>query len=97
MIPVWFITKKDYACWNTKLDEDKQRYVDGIDPGTGKPAVDASGNPSKEFIYDIPCAELRGWGHYRMIGRVFVHKDKDDFLKWLEMAEANTNLRTSDR
>ena len=97
MIPVWFITKKDYACWNTTWDEDKQRYVDGIDPSTGKPAVDANGNPSKEFIYDIPCAELCGWGHYRMIGRVFVHKDKDDFLKWLEKAEANTNLRTSDR
>jgi cytochrome c oxidase subunit II len=97
LIPVWFITKKDFECWNTAWDDAKNRYVDGIDPKTGKPAVDANGNPSKEFTYDIPCAELCGWGHYRMIGRVFVHKDEGDFLNWLGKAEANGKLRTSDR
>jgi cytochrome c oxidase subunit 2 len=104
MIPVWFITKKDpkeptkpYECWNTIWDPDKKRYVDGINPATGKVDVDADGNPTKKFIYDIPCAELCGWGHYRMVGRVFVHKDQDDFLKWLGHAEADNHLRTSDR
>lgn len=100
LIPVWFITKVDadtkkpYECWNTVWDEAKGRYIDGIDPKTGKPAVDASGNPSKEFIYDIPCAELCGWGHYRMIGRVFVHKDEADFLNWLGKAEAEDKQHT---
>ncbi len=97
LIPVWFITKKDYECWNTAWDDQKQRYIDGIDPKTGKPAIDGDGKPSKEFIYDIPCAELCGWGHYRMIGRVFVHKDAKDFLEWLGKAEANGQLRKSDR
>jgi cytochrome c oxidase subunit 2 len=97
MIPVWFITKKDHECWNTHWDDEKKRYVDGIDPKTNKPAVEDDGTPSKKYVYDIPCAELCGWGHYRMIGRVFVHKDQPDFLNWLEKAETNGKLRTSDR
>lgn len=47
-------------------------------------------------VYDIPCAELCGWGHYRMIGRVFVHENKEDFLAWLEVAEKyNTQHQAS--
>ncbi|HZZ81791.1 MAG TPA: cytochrome c oxidase subunit II transmembrane domain-containing protein [Gemmataceae bacterium] len=97
LIPVWFKTKEGKECWNTTWDADKHRYVDGVDPKTGKVAMDASGNPSKEFMYDIACAELCGWGHYRMIGRVFVHQNEADFLNWLSKAEANNKLRTPDR
>ena len=63
--------------------------MDGINPKTGE--------HDSAFIYDIPCAELCGWGHYRMIGRVFVHKDQADFIKWLDIAEKETKQRTSDR
>ena len=93
LIPVWFITKKGHECWNTTWDADKKRYIDGVDPKTGKIAV----NGSKEFMYDIACAELCGWGHYRMIGRVFVHKDESDFIDWLGKAEATNKQRTSDK
>lgn len=35
--------------------------------------------------YDIVCAELCGWGHYKMRGRLTLEK-RADFDKWLEQA-----------
>jgi cytochrome c oxidase subunit 2 len=32
--------------------------------------------------FDIVCAELCGWGHYKMKGRMTV-ESPDDFQKWL--------------
>jgi cytochrome c oxidase subunit 2 len=32
--------------------------------------------------WEIACAELCGSGHFRMRGRLFVHPDKEDYLKW---------------
>jgi cytochrome c oxidase subunit 2 len=32
--------------------------------------------------WEIACAELCGAGHFRMRGRLFVHKDQADYLKW---------------
>jgi cytochrome c oxidase subunit 2 len=96
LIPVWFRTY-DTAdpknprppVYNCKYDEKKGRFVDGINPKTGE--------EDHNFIYDIPCAELCGWGHYRMIGRVFVHKDQTSFMHWLELADQNTHRRKLDR
>ena len=91
LIPVWFQTidsKKYHKTANCKWDADKGRYVDGINPDTGK--EDAN------FKYDLACAELCGWGHYRMIGRLFVHKDRDEFVDWLEKAEKFTHQRARD-
>jgi cytochrome c oxidase subunit 2 len=36
--------------------------------------------------WELACAELCGWGHYKMQGRLWVHKDKDDYDRWLKMA-----------
>jgi cytochrome c oxidase subunit 2 len=89
LIPVWFKTigtdekKGGFKTFNCQYDDKLKRYVDGINPNTGE--VDDN------YKYDIPCAELCGWGHYRMIGRVFVHKDQGDFMKWLEMADKETH------
>ena len=86
LIPVWFKTKKrldengkETKFYNTVWDDTKKRYVDGINPDNNK--------EDHNFVYDIACAELCGWGHYRMIGRVFVHENKDEFTKWLIRAE----------
>ncbi len=91
LIPVWFRTldpaKTKTA--NTKWDEAKKRYLDGFNPETGK--------EDTNFTYDIACAELCGWGHYRMIGRVYVHPDQAEFLDWLTKAEASYRQRTGDR
>ena len=33
--------------------------------------------------WDLPCAELCGWGHYKMKGRLTVESD-EDHQKWLD-------------
>ena len=33
--------------------------------------------------WDLVCAELCGWGHYKMKGRLTV-ESRDDFDDWLE-------------
>lgn len=91
LVPVWFRAvdpHKKRKVYNCKFDESTQRFVDGINPDTGK--------EDNAFKYDIACAELCGWGHYRMIGRVFVHKDQADFLEWLKLAEKSNRQRTRD-
>lgn len=75
LIPVYFTPTKA----NCKKSDEKKKWLDGVDPVSGK--------EDKDLIYDIPCAELCGWGHYRMIGRVYVHKDETDYLHWLIHAE----------
>ena len=46
--------------------------------------------PNKTGAYDIVCAELCGWGHYKMRGQLTVQK-KDDFEKWIEELKADQN------
>jgi cytochrome c oxidase subunit 2 len=85
-IPVWF---KPIASNVTAVKDDKGKIIDwqdggGHDPETGKPR-----DPSQ--VWQIACAELCGWGHYRMIGRLFVHETEQDFYEWLEHAAAQQN------
>jgi cytochrome c oxidase subunit 2 len=74
--PVWFTPTKENTRWSAKTSA----YVDGINPVTGE--------HDELFIWDLACAELCGWGHFRMIGRIYVHKDESQFLDWLKKAEA---------
>lgn len=39
--------------------------------------------PNKPGIYDIVCAELCGWGHYKMRGRMVV-ESREKFDTWLK-------------
>lgn len=41
-------------------------------------------------VYDIVCAELCGWGHYKMRGRVTL-QSRADFDRWLAQAYAAQN------
>ncbi len=34
-------------------------------------------------VYDIVCAELCGWGHYKMRGQITVDKNQSEFDQWL--------------
>jgi cytochrome c oxidase subunit II len=85
IIPVWF---KPIAANVTKvpLTDGKFQWEDGggHDSENGKPF-----EPAK--VWQIACAELCGWGHYRMIGRTYVHNDEADFLEWLESAAIRQN------
>jgi cytochrome c oxidase subunit 2 len=37
----------------------------------------------EEGVFDIVCAELCGWGHYKMKGRV-TFESRESFEQWLE-------------
>jgi cytochrome c oxidase subunit 2 len=85
-IPVWF---KPVASNVTRMRGDHRRLPvwqdgGGHDPETGKPR-------DPHLVWEIACAELCGWGHYRMIGRIYVHDNEDDFLYWLEVAQIRYN------
>lgn len=76
-IAVWFTPLR----WNTAKNKDG-RWEDGFNPITREWGDDA-------FTWDIACAELCGWGHYRMIGRLMVHETQQDYLEWLTETRAN--------
>ena len=42
--------------------------------------------------YDLACAELCGWGHYKMRGRVTVHATQKEFDDWMQSAVKKQNL-----
>lgn len=46
--------------------------------------------------YDLACAELCGWGHYKMRANVTVHETDEEFQKWLndKLAEQNQSQLT---
>jgi cytochrome c oxidase subunit 2 len=46
--------------------------------------------------YELVCAELCGWGHYKMRGRVTVHETDEELQKWMDekLAEQNRSQLT---
>ena len=46
--------------------------------------------PMSEGKFDIVCAELCGWGHYKMKGQMTV-QSADDFQGWLKEMELDQN------
>jgi cytochrome c oxidase subunit 2 len=46
--------------------------------------------PTKTGVYDIVCAELCGWGHYKMRGRVTI-EPRDKFDSWLAQRSIEQN------
>lgn len=42
---------------------------------------------TKPGDYDLMCAELCGWGHYKMKGNLHVHESEADFAEWLKNAK----------
>lgn len=82
-IPVWF---KPIVSNVTKVKDEKTGKVIGWLDGGGR---DENGKPvNPKMVWDIACAELCGWGHYRMVGKLYVHETEEDFLAWLEDAAA---------
>jgi len=47
--------------------------------------------PTQEGQYDIVCAELCGWGHYKMKGRMTV-ESRAEYEAWLKELEKDQNL-----
>jgi cytochrome c oxidase subunit 2 len=71
---------KTIPVWFKVLEANTHRegdhWVEKTDAKTGKPDV-----------WELACAELCGWGHYKMVGRLYVHETKDDFMAWLQQAQ----------
>ncbi len=46
--------------------------------------------------FELVCAELCGWGHYKMRGNVKVHETESDFQQWVDdkLAEQNRSQLT---
>jgi cytochrome c oxidase subunit 2 len=60
------------------------RWEDGYDPD--KKLANQPGQ-----VWDLACAELCGWGHYKMHGRLYVHENEQDYRDWLRAAEHETH------
>ncbi len=45
---------------------------------------------------DLACAELCGWGHYKMRGKLYIHKDREDYEKWLKHAKEEQDRHAVD-
>lgn len=88
IIPVWLTPTKANTV-KTKDQSGNDVWVDGGGRGADALAKD------KTLVWDIACAELCGWGHWRMIGRIYVHETQEDFLEWLASAEKNEYSRTA--
>jgi cytochrome c oxidase subunit II len=50
----------------------------------------------KDKDWELACAELCGWGHYKMRGRLYVHETKEDYLHWLKLEAAKQNATSRD-
>jgi cytochrome c oxidase subunit 2 len=76
-IPVWFKPTASNCVKNSATGH----WDDGggRDPLTGAPK-------DTTLVWEIACAELCGWGHYRMIGRSYIHDTEADFVEWLKSA-----------
>jgi cytochrome c oxidase subunit 2 len=81
-IKVWFEATKA----NTKKYGDRWLDGDGLKENT-EPK-----NP--EEVWEIACAELCGWGHSKMVGRLYVHETMADFMEWLKSAQAEQKRTT---
>jgi cytochrome c oxidase subunit 2 len=49
--------------------------------------------PTRAGVYDIVCAELCGWGHYKMRGRLTI-EPREKFDAWLAQRYAEQNQAT---
>ena len=38
----------------------------------------------RDKVWELACAELCGWGHYKMQGRLYVHEDRASYDRWLK-------------
>jgi cytochrome c oxidase subunit 2 len=84
VIPVWFTPTKSNTV-KVPGANGQPRWVDGG-------GHDDKGAPNdRHLVWEIACAELCGWGHYRMVGRVYVHDTPEDFAVWLAVAEAENH------
>jgi cytochrome c oxidase subunit II len=106
VIPVWFVPTQANTAKIGDTFVDGMRFKGTLDPKDPKQRIyvykqDATGKYDYEKepanVWDLPCAELCGWGHYRMIGRVYVHPSQEQFVEWLDKVDKESRARTGSR
>ena len=103
VIPVWFVPTQANTAKVGDAFEDGKRFKGEANKETGiykytknaKGEYDFEAEPAN--VWDMPCAELCGWGHYRMIGRVYVHPSQEQFLDWLDTADKEAHRQRGPR
>jgi cytochrome c oxidase subunit 2 len=84
IIPVWFTIEPRFV--------DKLREIRPGDPRRiaweDKPVMVGDERFTELYQYEWVCAELCGWGHYRMRAKLIVHPTKADYQRWLKAASA---------
>jgi cytochrome c oxidase subunit 2 len=106
VIPVWFQVKdvndaeRDRYLYNTVPVDAKGKR---LRPGDSRAAkwVDGYDPKGKEFdrtdqIWELACAELCGWGHFKMRGKLFVHETEPDYRVWLDTEKARQAATTAE-
>jgi cytochrome c oxidase subunit 2 len=106
IIPVWFVPTQANTAKIGDTFVDGMRFKGNLDPNDPKQRIylyeqGATGKYDYERepanVWDLPCAELCGWGHYRMIGRVYVHPSQDQFVDWLKKADKEARANSGSR
>ena len=103
IIPVWFVPTQANTAQVGDLFVDGKRFKGTRDDKKGiyQYKADAAANTTTTVepanVWDLPCAELCGWGHYRMIGRVYVHPSQEQFVEWLKKADKEARANSGTR
>jgi cytochrome c oxidase subunit 2 len=104
VIPVWFVPRQANTVKVGEQFLDGRRFkVKKVENGIYEYQQNANGTYEVDDkrdhaqVWDIPCAELCGWGHYRMIGRIYVHPDRAQFMDWLNGADKAAHADTGSR
>jgi cytochrome c oxidase subunit 2 len=85
IIPVWF----QATAYNTAFNEKTQKWEDSYAPGEDQqPGTFLDPSKDASQVWELACAELCGWGHFKMRGKLFVHKDEQDYKNWLKAEKA---------
>jgi cytochrome c oxidase subunit 2 len=83
---------KTIRVWFEATKANTRKYGDRWLDGNG---IDDQGRPNdRAEVWEIACAELCGWGHSKMVGRLYVHETREDFLDWLKFAQAEQRRTT---
>ncbi len=74
----------------------KQDLVPGMKQPYWFRVVTTDDDPSTPDVHEIACAELCGWGHYKMRGKLIVHETEEEFRRWFAEALRRQNADTED-
>ena len=81
-IPVWFAATESNVVPVTDIATQQARWFEeGYNIRTGQTS-------RPDLVWELACAEFCGSRHSLMRGKLYVHKDREDFVRWLESAEA---------